>query len=298
MRTVLPISVVFLLLVGAVLAQDRLPASTQERLATAAHVEAMTLADFTRVMPKAQSGDREAQYAVAFIYLEGRLVPKDFATGQSWMLKSAEQGYVPAQAGMGEGYLAGITHNGVIPDHGDAERWLRLAATQGDADAQLWLGNGYERGYFGTFDYREALKWLRKAAAQGLPDAEFSLGQMYEEGEGVPESDAMAASWYRKAADHFPAEELGGVWEAEIQLAQMYRDGRLPKDYVEAYMWFAIVGSAVVPPVDDDIKWAAQHMTKTQIAKAQLMAEDWTRRHRRQGTTSGHNSLQPEQFAK
>ena len=298
MRTVLTIFVVLLLLVGAVLAQDRLPASTQARLATAAHVEAMTLADFTKIMSKAQSGDREAQYLMALIYLDGRLVPKDFAGARSWTLKSAEQGYVPAQAGMGEMYLNGITHNGVIPDYGDAEKWLRLAAAQGDAEAQLWLGNGYERGYFGTFDYREALKWLRKAAAQGLPDAQFSLGQMYEEGEGVPESDSMAASWYRKAADHFPEEDLGGVWEAEVQLAQRYRDGRLPKDYVEAYMWFAIVGSAVVPPDVDDVKWAARHMTKAQIAKAQRMAEDWTRRHRRQGPTSGDNSLQPAQAAK
>jgi uncharacterized protein len=103
---------------------------------------------------------------------------------------------------------------------------------------------------------------------------------MYEDGEGVPESDSMAASWYRKAADHF-SEGVGGVWEAEVQLAQLYRHGRLPKNYVEAYMWSAIVGSAVVPPVVDDMRWAARHMTKPQIAKAQRMAEDWSRRHRR-----------------
>lgn len=297
MRTVLPISVVFLLLVGAVLAQDRLPASTQELRATVAHVEGMTLADFTSVMSKAKSGDREAQYALALFYREGRFVPKDFATGQSWMLKSAEQGYVPAQAGMGEGYLNGITYNGVIPDYVDAERWLRSAATQGDADAQLWLGYGYERGYFGITDYREALKWLRKAAAQGLPDAQFGLGQMYEDGKGVPESASVAASWYRKAADHFP-ENVGGVWEAETQLAQMYRHGLLPKDYLEAYMWFAIVGSAVTPPDVEDMKWATRHMTKSQIAKAQGMAEDWIRRHRRQGPTSGRSPLDHTQLAK
>jgi hypothetical protein len=198
---------------------------------------------------------------------------------------------------MGAMYLNDIRHNGVIPDYADAERWLRLAAMQGDADAQLWLGNGYERGYFGTFDYGEALKWLRKAAAQGLPDAQFSLGQMYEEGEGVPESASVAASWYRKAADHFP-EDVGGVWEAEGQLAQMYREGRLPKDYVEAYMWFAIVGSSVIPNDVDDMKWAARHMTKAQIGKAQRMAEDWIKRHRQRGPTSGDNSLDRAQTAK
>jgi hypothetical protein len=246
---------------------------------------------------KAQSGDDEAQYLTALIYLEGRLVPNDFSAARSWMLKSAEQGYVPAQTRLGEMYLNGSGHGGANPDRADAERWLRLAATQGDADAQLWLGNGYERGYFGTYDYREALKWLRKAAAQGLPDAQFSLGEMYEEGEGVPESDFLAASWYREAADHIP-QDLGGVWGAQTQLAQMYRQGRLPNDYVEAYMWFAVVGSSVAPPYDDDIKWAARHMTQAQIAKAQRMAEDWTRRHRQQRSTSRDSYEDPAQLAK
>jgi TPR repeat protein len=295
--TVLPISGVLLLLVSAALAQDRLPASTQARLAIAAYLENLASPDFIRIVSKAQSGDREAQYLMARLYLEDRLVPKDFAVARSWMLKSAEQGYVPAQAAMGEMYFSGIRHHGAIPDYGNAERWLRLAATQGDADAQFWMGIGYERGYFGTFDYREALKWLRKAAAQALPDAQFSLGEMYADGEGVPASDSMAASWYRKAADHF-SEGVGGVWEAEVQLAQLYRHGRLPKDYVEAYMWFAIVGSALVPPVVDDIRWAARHMTKAQIAKAQRMAEDRSRRHGRQAQTSGDNSLDHAQPTK
>jgi TPR repeat protein len=157
---------------------------------------------------------------------------------------------------------------------------LRLAATQGNADAQFWLGTGYERGWFGGTDYREALKWLRKSAAQGLPNAQYCLGQMYEEGKGVPESDFLAASWYRKAADHFPhTGHVGGIWEAEVQLANLYRHGRLPKDDIEAYMWFAIVGSSVVPADDYDMKESAQHMTKAQITQAQRMARDWIKQH-------------------
>jgi uncharacterized protein len=261
--------------------QQNLPKSTQEHLAASARVEALTPSDFKTLLSQAQSGDREAQYLLALIYERGLLVPKDFAVARSWMLKSAEQGYVPAQDRMGEMHLNNVSLDGPIPDYGDAEKWLRLAAYQGDADAQSWLGTGYQRGWFGTIDYREALKWLRKAAAQGEPNAQFSLGLMYEEGEGVPENYALSATWYRKAADHVP-EYLGGVWEAETQLAYMYRDGRLPADYVQAYMWFAIVGSSVVPPTDDDMKRAAQHMTKAQIVQAQRMAEDWIKRHPRQ----------------
>jgi len=280
LHNVLPISAVLLLSMGAVLAQEHLPASTQARLAIWAHVESLRQSDLPRLMSEAQSGDPKAEHLLALVYVEGRLVPKDLATARTWMLKSAEQGYIFAQDGIGEMYLNNITYLGPIPDYGDAERWLRLAAHQGDADAQLWLGTGYQRGWFGTTDYLEALKWLRKAAAQGLPDAQFSLGQMYEEREGVPENYSLAATWYRKAADHVP--EYGGVWEAETQLAYMYRDGRLRGDNVQAYMWFAIVGFSVVPPTDDDMKRVAQHMTKAQIVQAQRMAEDWMKRHPRQ----------------
>jgi TPR repeat protein len=251
----------------------------------------MTLDAFTKVVSQAQAGQREAQYLVALVYEEGRLVIRDHASAASWMLKSAEQEYVPAQTGMGELYIAGAKDDGPIPHRGDAEKWFRLAAAQGDANAQFWLGAAYQRGWFGAFDDQEALKWLRKAAAQGLPNAQFRLGQMYEDGEGVPESNPLAASWYRKAADHSPA-YLGGVWEAEVQLSYMYRDGRL-KDKVQAYMWFAIVGSSVDPPTDYDMKQVARHMTRAQIVQAQRLAEDWVKRHPWQRQTNVATSQSP-----
>ena len=291
LHKVLPAFAIFYLFVSVAPAQAPLPTSTQAQLATEARLEGMTLDDFTKVVSQAQAGQREAQYLVALVYEEGRLVIRDHGSAASWMLKSAEQEYVPAQTGMGELYIAGVKDDGPIPHRGDAEKWFRLAAAQGDANAQFWLGAAYQRGWFGAFDDQEALKWLRKAAAQGLPNAQFRLGQMYEDGEGVPESNPLAASWYRKAADHSPG-YLGGVWEAEVQLAYMYRDGRL-KDKVQAYMWFAIVGSSLDPPTDDDMKRVARHMTRAQIVQAQRLAEDWVKRHPWQRQTNVATSQSP-----
>jgi len=290
-RDLLPISAALLLLACVLSAQDHLPASTQQILATQAHLEALTQSDLSRLVAEAESGDRKAEYMLALVYQEDRLVPRDLAATRKWMLRSAEQGYVPAQTGMAELYITGVKDDGPIPHRDDAEKWFRLAAAQGDADAQFWLGAAYQRGWFGAFDDQEALKWLRKAAAQGLPNAQFRLGQMYEDGEGVPESNPLAASWYRKAADHSPT-YLGGVWEAEVQLAYMYRDGRL-KDKVQAYMWFAIVGSSVDPPTDYDVKQVARHMTRAQIVQAQRLAEDWVKRHPWQRQTSVATSPSP-----
>jgi TPR repeat protein len=278
MGSLLALVAAVLLIVTPLPAQERLPRSTQDLATAVAHVAILTPNDFNTLQSQAQSGDREAQYLLALAYDDGRSVARDFAVSRNWMLKSAEQGYVPAQAWMGETYLRNLRkENGAIPDYGDAERWLRLAATQGNAEAQEWLGAGYERGWFGVTDYREALNWLRRSAAQGLPWAQFELGQMYEVGEGVPRSDSMAASWYRKAADHYT--DAGGVWEAEVQLAYMYRGDRLPQDSVEAYMWLAVVGSSVVPPTAADVGTVARHMSKAQILEAQRRAEDWIKRH-------------------
>jgi TonB family protein len=260
-------------------AQQRLPDSYQARLATLDSLKNLTRSDISELTIKAQSGVPNAQYLLALIYDDGRVVPRDMAASTRWMLKAAVQGYVPAEVGMGKTYLVNA-RTGPVPNYADADKWLRMASMQGDAEAQFLLGDGYERGLFGAIDYREALKWLRKASAQGLPDAQYSLGGMYEAGEGVSESDEMAAYWYREAADHFAG--MSGVWLAEIQLDYMYRDSRLKRDYEEAYMWAAIVGSSVDPIDDTDLKRAAEHMTKAQIAEAQRRTEHWVSLHTRQ----------------
>jgi TPR repeat protein len=278
MRVLFPLIVSVLFSVLALHAQQSLPRSTQDLSAAVDSVAALTPDDFSRLVSQAQSGDPKSQYLLALAFEDGRSVPRDLAASDSWLLKSAEQAYVPAEAGMGETYLRGLSReNGAIPNYADADRWLRLAATQGNADAQFWLGNAYERGLLGTTDYREALKWLRRSADQGLPLAQYILGQMYEGGEGVSESDVLAATWYRKAADHFT--DAGGVWEAVTEMVYLYRDGRLPKNGVEDYMWSAILDSCFSPPSDEDTERAARQISKAQINEAQLLARDWIQKH-------------------
>jgi hypothetical protein len=106
LHKVLPALAICYLFVSVALGQAPLPPSTQAQLAIDARLEGMTLDDFTKVVSQAQAGQREAQYLVALAYGEGRLVPRDDAVAASWMLKSAEQEYALAQAGMGELYIA------------------------------------------------------------------------------------------------------------------------------------------------------------------------------------------------
>jgi tetratricopeptide (TPR) repeat protein len=149
---------------------------------------------------------------------------------------------------------------------------LLAKAQRGDTGSQFWLGTGYEQGWFGKANFQEALKWLRKAAAHGDPDAQVSLGQMYEYGEGVQQNYKLAAKWYRKAAEHVP--DFGGAGQGRNNLGLLYLDGLgVPKDYVQAYMWFSLANT------ETNLSDAKALMTPAQIQKAGRMAAEWKSRH-------------------
>jgi TPR repeat protein len=76
----------------------------------------------------------------------------------------ADQGYAPAQVGIGEGF-------GVQQNYKQAVEWYRKAADQGDASGQYNLGGIYNNGLGVPQDYTAAARWLRKAADQENDDA-------------------------------------------------------------------------------------------------------------------------------
>jgi len=126
----------------------------------------LTPAELNQLLWKAQSGDAEAQFWAGNIFAEGR-APKNFEEGARWLLKSAEQGYAPAQR------VYGLMLKVTNPSAG--ERWMLRAAEQGDTEAQFWLGVAYEQNWFRSVDIQEAIKWYQKAAEGGDPDAKSNL---------------------------------------------------------------------------------------------------------------------------
>jgi TPR repeat protein len=239
--------------------------SKQAELMVSARLKTMAPSDFQALVAKAQGGDAEAQCWVGRVYSEGRLMPKDAEEAAGWFVKSAEQGYAPAQR------LQGLMSVHVNPSVG--ERWMLRAAEQGDEEAQFWLGIAYEQNWFGTTDVKEAVKWYRKAAEGGNPDAQVELGQKYEDGEGVEQSFKLAAEWYRKAAEHVP--NLGGAGQGRNQLGLLYMEGRgVPQDYVQAYFWFSLNGP------EGNTADAKSHLSLAQIRETDRLVKEWKEQHR------------------
>jgi TPR repeat protein len=72
------------------------------------------------------------------MYFTGSGVPLDYSQALNWFLKSAKQGYAPAETNVG---LALATGKGTSLDYVQAFVWLNLAAAQGDSGAVKALKN-------------------------------------------------------------------------------------------------------------------------------------------------------------
>jgi len=95
---------------------------------------------------------------------------------------------------------------------------------------------------------------------------------MYEDGRGAKQGYALAAQWYRKDAEYVP--DLGGAGQGRNNLGMLYLDGLgVPKDLVQAHMWFHLAGSKL------NLSQVRSRMTESQILQAEQMAENWRRGH-------------------
>ncbi len=93
-------------------------------------------------------------------------------------------------------------------------------------------------------------------------------------GDGIAQDYGEAMGWYRKAAGQ-------GFARAQYNLGVMYGKGRgVPRDDVQAYMWFTLSASGSSPGKARD-KAArnrdvvAAQMTPAQIAEARKLARAW-----------------------
>jgi TPR repeat protein len=152
-------------------------------------------------------------------------------------------------------------------DYGAALRAWRPLAQHGDAAAQYDLGLMYADHRGVPQDYRQAMTWYRKAADQGYARAQDAIGDMYYLAVGVAQDLGQAAKGYRPA---------------QTSLGILYANGSgVPRDYVQAYMWFTLaIAADTASDVDpQDVarsrRLVAAKMSAAEIAQAQVLASEW-----------------------
>jgi len=186
---------------------------------------------FELARPVAESGDREAQFILGWLYYNGQGVERSEETAASWFKKAAEQNHVSAELNLADMYEAGV---GVPKSYDEAFNWNRKAADQGNAEAQNRVGFAYSKGLGTQRDDLQAVIWFEKAAKQNFARALKNLGDMWLAGRGVAQRDVQeAVRYYAKAADQ-------NFGPAEFNLGYWYENGfeGQPRDVQKAAEWY------------------------------------------------------------
>jgi hypothetical protein len=123
--------------------------------------------------------------------------------------------------------------------------------------------------------YEAALKEWKPLAEQGDVEAQIRLGYLYFDGLGVNQDYKEGVRWFRKAAEQ-------GAFNRYYNLGFLYENGGygLPKDYVQAYMWYSLD----IPLYRDDFNdihriRVMEKMTPAQITEGRQLAKEWIVEH-------------------
>lgn len=115
------------------------------------------------------------------------------------LTKDAESGMKEAQGLLGFLYYNG---EDVKQDYQKAKYWLEKSSAQDDEDAHFYLASLYYNGYGVRQNYQTAFKLYEKSAQKGNAHACGMLGLMYKYGKGVRQDLSLAKEWYGKACDN------------------------------------------------------------------------------------------------
>lgn len=151
-----------------------------------------------KIIPKAETGDSEAQYQLGRHYDYGWGVERDALEAAKWYEKAAIQGHIEAQHSLG--LLNTHAGNYVFANPENSVKWFRAAAEQGHPSSQHFLAKAYEEGNGVIRNYSEAAKWYQKAASQGDGMAMHGLAGLYAKGLGVPKDLIKAYAWNNVSA--------------------------------------------------------------------------------------------------
>ena len=157
---------------------------------------------------------------IGFMYDFGQGVPANPEKAADWYRRSAETGFVDAQANLGIMYETGT---GVTKDYQKAMFYYRKAAEHGNTRACASIGILYDKGDGVPIDHNRAVQYYIMGAMAGHAHAQALLAVNYLVGDGVPKDKRRAAYWFEQAANN-------GYPVAMQQMVKIYTYGRYGYD--------------------------------------------------------------------
>jgi TPR repeat protein len=119
---------------------------------------------------RADAGEAEAQYQLASMYWEGKVVDRDPNESLKWYQRAAEHGHREAQVRLAELYERG---EGISQNYERASQWYKKATEEGDIKSEIRLAQLYLKGQGVPQNYAEARKLLEQAAAKKNAEGQY-----------------------------------------------------------------------------------------------------------------------------
>lgn len=174
-------------------------------------------------------GHRLAQYNLAALQLTSTDAA-DRAQGLASLEHLAETGLPEAQLSMGACYFPNLGPDWIEPDLNRALQYIDQAGTKGAPETQFSMALGFHSGAPGVpQDPERAWRLCLASAKQNYPPAQQVTGIFL-----LKSAPAQAVEWFEKAA-------LGGVVDAQINLALFYSKGEIcALNLARAYFWASV----------------------------------------------------------
>lgn len=168
-----------------------------------------------------------ARYKVGVIYLDGKLVPRDYAKARYWLERSATEDHnANALNNLAVLYERGL---GVRVDQEKARQYYLSALRGYEPRAKGNLERIYadeRRAPAGA----AALDWYREGAERDIASAQYRLGMMYLRGEGIAADENIALEWLSRAGRQGHAQarkEAGDIYYRRGQDQQAIEFGNM-----------------------------------------------------------------------
>jgi TPR repeat protein len=249
-----------------------------------------------RLQERAEAGEAEAQFSLAWKYANGQDVRRNDGEAARLYLQAAKQGVTEAQYQLGVMYANG---RGVKPDEEKAVRWYEKAARKEHASARKALEQIKEAQRMREVADREPIRLLREDAEKGKRKEQYHLAVAYRHGRGVDKDQKSERHWLREAAKQNHA-------EAAFDLATMYATGRgVARDLKEAARWCQRAAEhghalarqdlerlrAEAGEADAQFSLAGKHANGQGVKKDDTKALGWYRKAADQGHAPAQASL-------
>lgn len=223
---------------------------------------------YKTLLEQARSENPEAQFKLAMLYHEGKIVEKNKVETIKWMKKAAQNNHPRAKKIVADLALKSEKNTALNSSESTAIKSYKNASSgeDFDDDAAFKMGMAHLHGVGVSKDFVEAEKLLRKSAIKGNVKAQYELSLIFLHGRDEIKQDFLEAyEWLKKSAE-------GGNLKAQNEIAYLLFQGSPDKkvklNTEQAIMYWKMAADAGLPDAQYNLAMYYAKQTVSYLEKS------------------------------